>query len=275
MEDVHMLDAVRERNFDRIKELAEEDPENLTRFYNGLTPFDMATACGHEDVIDFLLELGVRFERECENFFSPMETAVHYGNCALVEKFYNLGSRTIAREKEGHTFTLLNHACGPGGNSDCVRMLHCLGLVDEEQHPSTTRNGDTPLHRAMFLGKTEIVATLLELFPHFLHTKNGVGQFPIHHASCERRASVINLSLEADPALLDCLDDQDAAPIHCAARGNARAMVLFFHLRGSDVYHIVPQPDTDLEERHPAKTCALYRKFMFIRSLAEVLMLCD
>lgn len=271
-----MVNAVRERNFARIRELGEEDPYNLTRFYNGSTPFDMATAWGYEDVIDLLLELGVRFEKECDNFFSPMETAIQYGYCALVEKFFNLGSNEIGREKEGHVFTLLNHAAGPGGNGECVRLLHRLGLVDETRYPSRTRDGSNPLHRAAFLGKIDTIQALLELFPSFLYEKSATGMFPIHASAVSREVDVARLMLAADADVLDYPDNNRNAPIHYAAQIDARAFVIFFHTQGSDVYHIVPEKEElDMEERDPAKRCALYRTLMFIRSLSEVLLLCD
>jgi ankyrin repeat protein len=109
--------------------------------------------------------------------------------------------------------------------------------------------GETALHRAAKLGRTDKVQRLLAREPN-TNAKDGKGRTPLHYAATDGRTAVVGLLL-ANGADVNAKTKKGETPLHCAAQRGHKETVELLLSRGAAVNA------TDRLDRTPLHTAAI------------------
>ena len=177
------------------------------RAADGQTPLGVALSSGRRDLADWLdwrgWSLPLRALREAD-----VPAAAMVGDADAVRRLINLGFPVDAVDAQGCTGLL--RAAG-GGHAAVVDLLLARGA--EPQHAAAS--GATPLSAAVSMRQTEIVAALLNAGAQLEHRLPG-GVTVLMLAAALGLPDIAARLLTAG-ADVHAGDDQQLAPLHCAA----------------------------------------------------------
>ncbi|MNV01767.1 Phosphocholine transferase AnkX [compost metagenome] len=177
------------------------------RAADGQTPLGVALSSGRRDLADWLdwrgWSLPLRALREAD-----VPAAAMAGDADAVRRLINLGFAVDAVDAQGCTGLL--RAAG-GGHAAVVDLLLSRGA--DPQHAAAS--GATPLSAAVSMRQTDIVAALLNAGAQLEHRLPG-GVTVLMLAAALGMADIVARLLTAG-ADVHAGDDQQLAPLHCAA----------------------------------------------------------
>lgn len=259
---------IRQKNYDRIKELIAEDPSVLEITHNRISPLIVAVQQGDEFCVDLLLELGAPFDPRDTSRDAPLRYAVAYDRGHLVKKFYELGRASNEAKYGSELKKELILGAALHGVSHSLRALY--ELDNSILRYDLNGYGSTALHNCAFgFSNMTIARTILELDPATLHIKDAKGNLPHFIAFITNSNEQLALMLAIDPSIVDLTNSCGSAAIHCAFVYQNSVGIRLLHKFNSDVYHFT---------HFSAQLCmenSTYRLYAHVRSLVEVLLLCD
>ena len=227
----------------------------------GMTPLSVAAAFGHINAIDALLNLGADINAPDAIGNSPLISAITDGEIPsveyLLEKGANIDQANIADEtpimfavRHGrpeifrilasrgvsltHTDvtlkTILHRALIHSETPDRVGMVETiLDTVVDWPEPGIVNwpepiLGGFPLHWAAYHGYVDIVDVLLERGAR-LDAKNKDGELPIHVAARAGQKEAFLKLKDANPDLLNAVDNEGRTPIVTAQKHNSQGIL--------------------------------------------------
>ncbi|XP_053687556.1 uncharacterized protein LOC128737035 [Sabethes cyaneus] len=195
---------------------------NLKIFKN---PLHAAVTVGGVDLVNYLLENHVDVNVVDENGISPLDLAIDYGHVEVVEALLkhsaHLGKTSLFRAIEK------DHQ----NSFKCVQLLLAHGADPN----STNTNGQTALHRTVFLGHLESAAVLLQNGASII--KDTEGTTPLHLAAKQNAYEftelLVNRKLVKD--YINEPDGNGCTALHIAALYQRRVVAILLIDAGSDV----------------------------------------
>ncbi|EGD74830.1 hypothetical protein PTSG_07061 [Salpingoeca rosetta] len=151
--------AVQAKDYDRIREIIENDEEDID-YVNilGLTPLMSAAEIGDPETVKLLLGLGARKDAFTLSMKTALMFAAAKGNVEAVKRLVEGGADIHAADKGG--VSVLHHAVD-SENTEVITVLVKAGCRVEQRDMS---NGWTPLLRcAATLGRVDVARTLVHL----------------------------------------------------------------------------------------------------------------
>jgi len=138
------------------------------------TPLNLASAYGHWNIAEYLMEKGAQFSSaDCNNF---LHDAARLGNSEFFHFFIGKGADINSLNLYGES--MLHSAC-IGGNIDIANFL-----ISQGQDVNSKHELGTPLHNATRYGYIEIVRMLIEQGANF-YEDDFYGNTPLHKTSNE------------------------------------------------------------------------------------------
>jgi ankyrin repeat protein len=240
---------------ERVRELLKKGADPNAKNEYGNTPLHEAASRGHVDVVRLLLEHGADPNIQNEDGWTPLHVAAIRGHVDVVRFLLEHGANPNARDKDGMTplhlmseyHEFLSLLLRYGDKDEILKYgkpppprwvpfhVEVAKLLLEHGADLNAKNesGWTPLHKAAFWGRVDIVATLLE---HGADpdVQDKFGRTPLHSAALEGHVDVVRLLLEygADPTAKN--EDGDT-PLDLARRRGHRKVVSLiekFHIEG-------------------------------------------
>ncbi|NIS71741.1 MAG: hypothetical protein GTO12_23250 [Proteobacteria bacterium] len=179
-------EAVRDGDIDKIKTLADENPEMVNaKDNNGWTPLHHAAALGHGEVIEFLLAKGTETNAKDKDGRTPLHYAAREGYGEVVKLLLAKGAEINAKTKYGWTPL---HWAASTGHKEVVEFLLAKGA----EINAKTKDGRTPLHHAAFDDEEEVVKLLLTKGAE-INAKDKDGRTPLAVAVWADRENVVEL----------------------------------------------------------------------------------
>lgn len=267
--DAAIFQAIDREDYDEIRAIAHRDKSmlNVEDVFED-TPLEHAASRGDEKCVKLLIELGAYFDPKASVTDDMVAHAISTRKLHIAETFFRLGWRPSLNNFPTYLGTPTEVAIKQIYTYEDFMRLYRNGILD------VTYTSDMPerrlfLHIAVERGHAPIVRALLEVNPALAHTRNGRGELPIHAAAIRKPEEIMVLLARAAPETLDAFDNFGIAPIHKAAQCKAGNLVRLLHRFGSDVYHLTRRA------AYPPFSFPVYRRYAYLRSLAEVLFLCE
>jgi ankyrin repeat protein len=229
------LGADIETDLPKFRELDQDDC-----WRTGMTPLKIAVCLDNVPMARLLLEHGASLVQR-DKFGKPSHSAIHAARSAemvqlLVDHHADLEQPVVWRPlelyaKRGYIeamrAALRNGAqIASGGRSalleaarhniDAVKLLLEYGADVKKAH-----GGQTPLHMAAEVAKTDVVKLLLERWPEAIREKDDYGYTPLHMAAeCTKGPTfeVVKLLLERWPEGIREKNHDGTTPLHMAAK---------------------------------------------------------
>lgn len=266
-----IFDALRQKNYERVREIVEEDP-NVLESKHGMvwTPLSYCTILGDSHGIDLLLELGARFNPQDIDVASPMASAIDNDRVDSIQRFYDMGAQSgQILYTTGHQAPLSTFIPGSSASRECIRELHRLGLLD--LHALMDSNTGMTVTQCVAAHENDKkFKAIVELDPSTLRVTDRRGRMAQYYALAREQIHNVRFAVETDPSTIDVLDNDGAALVHHAAVLQQAQVIRLVHARGSDVYHLSP-----IIDGASPKSYAVYRIYAHLRSLVEILLLCE
>ncbi|XP_053687555.1 uncharacterized protein LOC128737033 [Sabethes cyaneus] len=188
-------------------------------------PLHAAATLGAVDLVDYLLENHVNVNAVDEDGISPLDLAIDYGHVEVVETLLkhsaHLGKTELFRaiEKTHHN------------SSKCVQLLLAYGADPD----STNKNGQSALHRAVFLDHLESAAVLLQNGASIV--KDSTGRTPLHLAAKQNAYEITELLVNCKHVkdYINETDEYGSTALHLAALYQRLDVALLLIDAGSDV----------------------------------------
>ena len=207
-----------------------------------MTPLVAALAGRHFRTANLLYQNGAHVDVSGHYGVTPLHSAAWYGDLEMVRVLLGLtpihhvsqgpssgdASRNIPRSSLHNVTRLLleygadANARDNGGSTPLHKAAYngrtevVLVLLEHGADANARYNGGlTPLHEAAYNGRTELVLVLLEHVAN-IGAKDNQGRTPLHEAADHGRTEVVRLLLEHG-ANASAEDDQGRTPLHEAA----------------------------------------------------------
>jgi ankyrin repeat protein len=188
----------------------------------GSTPLHMAASCGHVECVRALLDasagstVSVDIDARDATSKSAAALACLYGRVSALRLLLEAGADAGAADEDGKQ---LLHLAVAGG-AEAVRVLvECCGSA--VQLDALDAQGQTALHlAAIYEGKADVARVLLDTGAR-IDIVNKAGHMPLHRASFQGRADVVDALLERRRASCDansaCAGSSGLTSLHLAA----------------------------------------------------------
>ncbi|MDF2962860.1 MAG: hypothetical protein K0S39_4595 [Paenibacillus sp.] len=210
-----MLDAVKDRDLDKVKELLSENAglanaRNdrgetavlLSAYYHaseikdllieqgaGLTLYEAAAVGDLETVQNKLAAAPQLVNSHSQDGFTPLALACHFGNAAVASFLLDHGADTGMLGRDGKlNNTPLQAACA-GQHTAIVQLLLEHGANASQKAEGSIRDGFTPLHVAAGRGCIDIAELLLEHGAP-LNERKADGQTPLTYAQQQGKVTM-------------------------------------------------------------------------------------
>lgn len=213
---------------------------NINFEYNGdLPPLLSAAKLGHENVLIFLLQLGMDPNLTTVSGKSAMHYAAEKGLLLCMQHLVAAGGDPNLKEEDG--WTPLHYAVSHQ-QENIVKYLIEIGCDVNEANDKRS----TLLHLAARKGNENIMRFLIEKGGD-LNKKNKNGQLPLHSAASHGHANLVDIILEINPNQVNAVDNDGSSALHFAASNDneevTRLLLEFgadqtmINKKGTSVYH--------------------------------------
>jgi ankyrin repeat protein len=194
----HEYSKEQQQEIDSIKRRVSENPTSIDRDDGQGTPLEMATLNGYLDLAEWLVS--------------------HQANVnALDHEEGTVLHRAVIEDQSPH-LKMLRFLLSNGANVDARRK----GI-------------ETPLHIAVYLGRSDVVSLLLEHGAE-VHARGNFGQTPMHLASFPQGYPEIVEILLAHGSSIDERQNNRATPLHLASMGHNVSIVALLLERGANFH---------------------------------------
>ncbi|MCX6343890.1 MAG: ankyrin repeat domain-containing protein [Armatimonadetes bacterium] len=155
-QDIMIQDAVVLGDLDEVKHLCEENPNIIqSRFSLGRNLLHLAATSGRENVLDYLLSMGLDINSAVNSGQTSLVSALANDKPDMVAHLLSKGANPNLRDMKGQTVL---HMAVVTGKPGIVTLLLSNGA-----NPNIRDNtGSTPLAIADFIKNNEVRATLLQ-----------------------------------------------------------------------------------------------------------------
>jgi ankyrin repeat protein len=210
--------AAKNGDLEQVKKCLEKgvDPDIRTGKY--ITPIAIATNCGHQDIVELLIEYGADINQGLneEDGVNPLLAAAINNYSEMEAMYLELGAEI------GLHYAVLR------GDIERVR-----NFIDREVSLNSKRNrGMTPLHLAAMGGQRELVELLLDNGADIdFYTE--ASETPLHQAVRSNHQDIVELLIDRG-AKTDCIG-KIGTPLNLAIYENNLAMVQLLINKGLDV----------------------------------------
>jgi len=150
---------------------------------SGVTPLQVACACGYVDIVYLLLQHGAHIDTTDSRGWSPLMAAVAYNRAEILKLLLQKGADF--RQRDVRQWTPLMIAASTG-SVECVRALIAAGADINYRDP----NGWTPLMRATSTGSIPCMEALMDSGADS-KTKNSAGRGLVYIARYRNNQKVL------------------------------------------------------------------------------------
>lgn len=196
--------AIKAGEVEKIKELLRNDKRLLNTLsgkiergiylLKRLPPLHYATICGHEEVVELILNTNCNLQIIDRRNNTAIAWAACFGHQAIFDKLIARGADITIKNKKG--LNTLHAAAIYQGTPLMIEQLIQMGIDVN----AVDKDGQTPLHRAAEQGNIKAVIKLIELGAD-IEAKDIFGRTPLNRAATKGHVSVIKLLLEKAPHL--------------------------------------------------------------------------
>lgn len=260
--DTPLFAAVRNKNADAVGILLDHGADSAARDGNGQTVLWTAINKRDAQIAQLLIERGANTDEIDSMGYNLLTYAAKAGDSALVQLFATRGFDVNKPDKRGH---LPLSVAARSSDADKVRILIKLGadirVLDRHatdsiirntrnwseapagfmktlatmqlKTASTNRDGNTPLHNAVFAGQVEPVAALLDAGAD-PNARRDEGVTPLHVAAHEGHVAVAEILLNHG-AKLNETNNSGYTALYTAALANRLEIVKFLLRHKADM----------------------------------------
>ncbi|XP_051854782.1 2-5A-dependent ribonuclease [Antechinus flavipes] len=179
-----LIQAVKEGDFELVKQLLEKGADVNIKMEGGWTPLHNAAKEGNKDIVELLLEKGADLHIRKENGATPFIVAAIVGDVELLELFLSKGANI--NEYDNHGFTAFMEAAYYGHQS-ALEFLYekgvevNLGRQTSEEQKKLRKGGCTALMDAARKGHIDVVKILLEKMEADVNARDNMGRNALIH----------------------------------------------------------------------------------------------
>ena len=245
-----VVNALHSRSFEFLKKLLDKNPwliqrkyryDGLDASYRNISLLQHATACGSQDMVEYLIDKGLDITEKDGGGRSLLCWAVFHGRLELVDYFLNLGSSNLLAMSPqvmvdaGHAGSieifnkLLDSGFDPLKSNEydvtCLHMAATNGHEDlaffiMEKYPELmtriSRSKWSTLHYAVQGGSLKLVQYLIEKGLDTKHV-NENGETILHAACRFGEYDIVVYLTESHRYLVDMKDNDHNTPLHHAS----------------------------------------------------------
>lgn len=147
------------------------------------------------------------------NGFSPLSNAIQLGNLTAVDELLSLGADPLIKDKWGCNCL---HRAVLGGRMEVFRkLIHCDSARVMATSPDN--QGHYPIHSALTLGSSEMVASLLDLSAEEFKDNEGNNYMHLAAASGSEKMIALLLSMPCGSRMINEPNSSSCTPLHFAA----------------------------------------------------------
>ncbi|EFQ99513.1 ankyrin repeat domain-containing protein 28 [Nannizzia gypsea CBS 118893] len=191
----------------------------------GRTALAVAAHCGNEEVVDYLLQQGAKFDTQEIDGSTPLHLAASRGHTGVIQVLLSVIESVDVKDGLGRTPFWV---AADGGHIDATRMLLGAGC----KITARAKGQITALHKAAIRGDSEMVAFLLQSGAD-IEAKDATMKSALHHA-CENRQYTLCRSLFQYKADIEAVEINKKTPLICAAiAGDVRIVEYLIGKRAS------------------------------------------
>ncbi|KAF3482696.1 ankyrin repeat domain-containing protein [Arthroderma uncinatum] len=191
----------------------------------GRTALAVAAHCGNEEVVDYLLQKGAKFDIQEIDGSTPLHLAASRGHTGAIQVLLSAVEDTNIKDSLGRTPFWV---AAEGGHIDAARMLLAAGC----KITARAKGQMTALHKAAIRGDCEMVAFLLQSGAD-IEAKDADMKSAFHHA-CENRQYTLCRTLFQYRADIEAIEVHRRTPLICAAiAGDVRTVEFLIRKKAS------------------------------------------
>ncbi|KAM5498442.1 hypothetical protein McanMca71_006836 [Microsporum canis] len=174
----------------------------------GRTALAVAAHCGKEEVVDYLLQKGAKFDTQGIDGSTPLHLAASRGHTGAIQVLLSVVENIDVKDSLGRTPFWV---AAEGGHIDSTRMLLGAGC----KITARAKGQMTVLHKAAIRGDGEMAAFLLQSGAD-IEAKDANMKSAFHHA-CENCQYTLCRSLFQYKADIEAVEINRRTPLICAA----------------------------------------------------------
>jgi ankyrin repeat protein len=191
----------------------------------GLSSLHSASQYGHVEVVKILVDHGTNLNQKADNGMTPLYLASSYGKLEAAHFLIHCGAVVDIRNASGETPL---YQAAATGNFELVRLLLDFGAGVN----ATDIHISTPLHRAAYMGHHDIAELLLGSGAS-LNAQNKVQDTPLSLACHRGRLEVSQLLLDRG-SNVGSRDKLGVTPLHIASQSGYLDLVRLLLHHGAD-----------------------------------------
>jgi ankyrin repeat protein len=218
------LETSNAETIDVLVRLGVDIDSNMTD--DGEAGLHVAARLGMSNIVEKLIDLGIKLEATDKLGLTPLHTAVLQGSGEIVEILLDRGADIEAKDSKGQTPL---HIAVSRRLEEIIEILLDRGADIEAKD----NEGQTPLHVAVSQGSREIVEILLSRGVD-IEAKDNKGQTPLHVTVSRGSREFIEILLDRG-ADIEAEDSKGQTPLHVAMSQELREIVEILLDRGADI----------------------------------------